>query len=355
MLKVIITLLVSVFLFFSATAAEKGNRGVSYHKGDVYAALEEAKKTGKLLIVEFYAPWNYKSRWMNSTILADSTIGSFVNESFIVGQINTTTPEGASMARQYEVTDYPCLVVFNESGDVIDKIDRTLNNEDFTARIEQILLVSDGRSAWKLRAIYNALAQDDEQECDRLMADYLLSRPTERMITVNHWPLFESRKINFYYSSAFDFMLRHKETFANKIGRERVDDQIESVLTDAIFPYIVGSVNYDSLIVNDIMGLSANLDLISADRIEGLVKLSKARSRHDVEEYLRLSSTLLRSLSEELELMLILSLDLVADFGDKTQKQRALRIVNNFKGYVNSPSNMNLIDHLSDRLSIKER
>ena len=151
---------------------QEAKRGLKYWGNDPYAALSVAKQQRKLLLVEFYADWDYRSRWMSERVLSDSTVRSLIEAEFLAVQVPTDTPDGADLAQMYQVTAYPSIVVFNTNGDVVDKIDTTLDAEDFEQRLQAILMTTQGAGAWQMRQVYSAAENGDTLATDQAMEEF---------------------------------------------------------------------------------------------------------------------------------------------------------------------------------------
>ena len=214
----------------AAMPADTVRRGLDYWGSDPYAALTEAKRQRKLLLVEFYADWNHRSRWMSDRVLGDSAVRALAGAHFLAVRVPTGTPEGAELAGIYQVTDYPAILIFNSNGDVLDKIDVTLDAEDFGQRLRTILMAVQGAGTWRLRQVYAAAEQSDPEATDAAVTRFLAGRLPQEVANNVVWPMFENSVVTRFGSPAFEYLVSHADLFRREMGREKVD----AVLAEAL-------------------------------------------------------------------------------------------------------------------------
>ena len=324
---------------------------VGYFKGNVYEALNEAAERNKLLLVEFYADWNYKSKWMNTNILGDSVVSAALARDFIVVQIPTTTPGGAELADMYKLTDYPYIVIFDGRGEPVDKLDYTLGKQDFLSHIQQVMMTVDGTAAWKLSAIFRASETGNKELADRLALEYLASNSTKDILdNNNHWRLFTDNYITYYGSSAFEFMMSHLGQFRKAIGDTEVIPRVEELFIDAIMPYAMGNIEYDSVKIVRLRADIKDTDIHSREMLLQLLSLADLRKESDTPGYINMVTTLADKAPENIVAHLLLSLEGVAGEATKEERQKAVRLVNRYRTYFNIPSQRAAIESLHSKL-----
>lgn len=317
-------------------------QSVTYFKGDVYAALGEAQKVHKLLMVEFFAQWSYKSRWMNENVISKS---KDLNNDFVLCQIDTRSVNGAALANDYQVTDYPNILIFNANGNVIDRIDKTLSLDDFEARISQTIAATDGRNAWQLAQILDAANRADKDGADRLMAQYIADHKPPFLTTPQHWNLFTNSDITFYGSTGYWFL---KDNISLFPAPEKVDEVLRRIYVDAIMPYVIGSKGFDSIYVN-----ALGSDGAKFKEVVQLAQLAQLRSEKDYYTYVQLLGNVVDVMAEQYEYPLIMSLDFVADGVDdnthKSIKRAAATLIEKLYSHTTSPVKISLIESLLDK------
>lgn len=325
--------------------------GVHYFKGTVYEALAAAQRQSKMLIVEFYAKWNYKSRWMNQNVVSRRDVYEVLDQSYVLVMVDTQTKDGAALALQYEITDYPAFVVFNQNGNVIDKIETTLDRNDFVMRLNQVEIENDGSSSWTINKIYSSAEQGDRESASKLAMEYLSKQTKEKAISPLYWDMFTNLSITYYPSEMFKYLVENRDDFALAIGKIKTDDLICSILTEASMQFAIGSHTYDSLRVDEIESIAARVNVVQSEVLIDLCRLTRFREEGNLDKYIETMNYALRNVSQEMVVNLLLSLEIVAERGDEDQKKLAKSIVEKYGKNSYSSSQSMLVETLIKKLS----
>lgn len=329
---------------------QETKRGLKYWGNDPYAALSVAKQQRKLLLVEFYADWDYRSRWMSERVLSDSTVRSLIEAEFLAVQVPTDTPDGADLAQMYQVTAYPSIVVFNTNGDVVDKIDTTLDAEDFEQRLQAILMTTQGAGAWQMRQVYSAAENGDTLATDQAMEEFLAGQLPTDVATSICWPLFENGVVNRFGSPAFDYLEKHVSIFRQQLGAGKVDPVLTETLLRAMLAYTVGSAPFQAEATQKIVTSAHNLGLSAEPLLQSMAEVAELRGSDELTLYVARLGLLMDQVPESYQLPLAISLEVVAERGDKEARNAAARIVNHVRVAQFSVNNATILEELGERL-----
>lgn len=99
---------------------------VRFMNGDLLAAKSQAKKEGKMVLVDFYAKWCMPCKWMDQTTFSDPQIGQIMNNEFVSVKINIDDLEGFNLSQQYEIQVLPTILIFNSDGTMVDRVEETM-------------------------------------------------------------------------------------------------------------------------------------------------------------------------------------------------------------------------------------
>lgn len=316
-------------------------QSVNYFQGTVYEALSAAERSSRMLVVEFYAPWSYKSRWMHDNVLAKSDLDA----DFVICAVDTRSEQGATLANQYEVTDYPNILIFNANGNVIDRIDKALSLEDFSTRLAQITITTDSRSTWQLRQIFDAAERGDREQTDKLMESYVISHKPTMLTTPTHWDLFVNSDITYYGSTAYMFLKTNRTLFADTT---QVDELLNGICIDAAMPYVIGVEQFNPDHLKQIASDAAN-----DAAIEKLCDLALLRHQNNYYQYVQTLENVIDMISEKYEYPLIMSLDFVAEGSlgveHKLTRRSASALLEKLYIKTTSPAKISLIKPLLDK------
>lgn len=313
-------------------------QGVDYFKGDVYDALLKAKNQGKVLLVECYAGWNNKSRWMNEMINSDDRVLEFLAENFIVWQIDTRTKGGAKFAVDYKVNDYPSLFVFNRSGSVIDKIDKAMEADDFIRTLEEDLFTLKGGNLWKLEQLEKAAQSGDREKTDAVFSEYLSKIGREEILNKSHRWVFDDPAITFYGSTAFFFMIdNRRELSSTPQDSIEVDGYIFSALYARMKEMLLDHNECDTVRLKEVSYLAE--ELLPKNHLlplfpPAIVAFAKA----DYDSYLHHIDMLIESVPDEEGPTLAYTLSVITENGTVSQKTYAKSIVHRLMNSAKDPS-----------------
>lgn len=345
-MKFYLTIFLLLFTF-TTTFASPAPDSTIYFKGTVYEALNSAQSSGKMLIVEFYAPWSYKSGWAHKNVVGNGRVRDFLKKSYILAMVDTQSESGANLALQYQVRDYPAFVIFNQNGNVVDKIETSLDADCFIQRLGQVILENDGSSALEIKRIYNQAEAGNYAEADRLAMKYFNRVGMQKAISPLFWELFSNIGVCFWGSSTFSYVIDNREKFNEVFGVNEVNRLIAKILNIEAMKYAIGTGVYTDREVETMKKLAAGVD----GNVEIFVDLRGYINDNKVDEYLIVLGEVLKKVESEQTSSLIMTLDFVAERGTKEQKRTAHTLLNRYGRSSKSLSQLKLIDILSKRLS----
>jgi thioredoxin-related protein len=109
-----LTLITTVLLFlgWSQAFAEKGVQFNHIKDQAAYEeAVEQAKKEGKTVLLDFYTDWCGWCKKMDKDTFALENVGEYMNQHFVSIKLDAEQEFGAQMAEKYEVEGFPTFVV----------------------------------------------------------------------------------------------------------------------------------------------------------------------------------------------------------------------------------------------------
>ena len=117
--------------------AEEPYYGVKFQKSEMLRpVLEQAKREGKLVFVDFYATWCGPCKAMDKNVFADKRIGDYINENFISYKVDADG-EGSHIAAIYDIKSLPTLLFLNTEGEVLARKDNAMGLSDFKSLAQQ--------------------------------------------------------------------------------------------------------------------------------------------------------------------------------------------------------------------------
>ena len=92
-----------------------------FFKGTVEQVLEKAKAEKKLVLVDVYTTWCGPCKLMDRTTFQDEAVVDFLTNKVIAYKIDAEKGEGIALARKYRVAGFPCILILDGSGKLVDR------------------------------------------------------------------------------------------------------------------------------------------------------------------------------------------------------------------------------------------
>lgn len=99
----------------------------TFFQGTLEEAKVMAQKTGKHILVDFYAQWCAPCKWMEETSFSDQQVKNILEDKYISVKINIDEFAGYDLKQQYEVRYLPTILIFNKKGKIIERVEETMS------------------------------------------------------------------------------------------------------------------------------------------------------------------------------------------------------------------------------------
>lgn len=118
-----ILILISTLIYASSAcntiSNAKNATGINFIEADWNKALAEAKKQNKPIFVDVYATWCGPCKQLKRITFKDSAAANFYNSHFINVSLDAEKGAGIEIAKRYQVSALPTLVIADTSGRAI--------------------------------------------------------------------------------------------------------------------------------------------------------------------------------------------------------------------------------------------
>ena len=104
--------------------------GIQFKSADWSAAVQQAKAENKPILLDIYA---LSIALLHHWAFADKQAGDYFNQHFINVALDGEQPEGAQLARQFQIRGYPTLIILSPAGEVRHKSAGYVDADDLIA------------------------------------------------------------------------------------------------------------------------------------------------------------------------------------------------------------------------------
>lgn len=105
--------------------------GMNFNKETFSEALDKAKTSHSVIMINFYSSWCNVCRRMKTEVFSNVRVNTFYNKKFINMAFNIDKEPGVSFAKKFGVEAYPTVVFLDEEGKIIQKVIGFQNVDDF--------------------------------------------------------------------------------------------------------------------------------------------------------------------------------------------------------------------------------
>lgn len=135
-MKKIVVMVVVALSSFTAMAQVKWSEGSGFE--DI---KKEAIKEQKLVFLDMYATWCGPCIYMADNVFPTKVAGDAMNDFFVSAKFDSEKGEGKKLAKTYNVTRYPTLLIIDpKDGKVLADVNGSKNPEQFAQNIADALL-----------------------------------------------------------------------------------------------------------------------------------------------------------------------------------------------------------------------
>jgi len=126
----VITLIVTIWFSYALYDQNKDSQamkvlnesGMNFHQGTFSEALDKAKSSRSVIMINFYSSWCNVCRKMKTEVFRNPRVNNFYNKNFINMALNIDKEPGKSLAKKFDVEAYPTILFVDEDSKTIRKV-----------------------------------------------------------------------------------------------------------------------------------------------------------------------------------------------------------------------------------------
>ena len=121
-----------IIILISIPYLTSAQYSIRFYNDILDEAIEMAKKEGKKIFIDSYAPWCVPCKKMNKTF-RDPKLVDYFNKKFINVKINMDGRLGSRLHTQFQVVFLPTLLFLDSNGNVVYRNDRVMSKSELLA------------------------------------------------------------------------------------------------------------------------------------------------------------------------------------------------------------------------------
>ena len=364
-----IFLIVFCLLVSTVWAKEEKNKRIQYCT-TLEEAMQQAARKHKPIFFNCYAGWAGPSVLMDSVVLTDPDLVSFIQKHFVSLRVDMPkTQEGRKLAERYRVKFYAHYLILDEKGEIIHRISGGAKAPEFKEKLKAGLNpktslagmtrhYEKGDRSFKFLAAYaGTLKTADENEKFQEVADYYLEHiDSAGLYLPQSWEIlwYKGKR---YDSEWFRFIYDHRNELVEKNG-EKVLNFIVQVLFHQVYPYMMFEKVYDMDFISEIEQKAGHLEFTSLnrDQLLDMCKILHFRQQKKYSEMLDLWGKMVPNLpNEALKVRYDATLGRLQDMNETEKKQAIAYLKERMAGMTGSTLERyrQIVTELSDYQGIR--
>lgn len=281
-----------IFLFLllgSGVYAQETATGIHFLQEKWTEVLEKAQQEDKFIFVDAYTDWCGPCKRMDREVFTDQQVGTYYNAEFINVKINMEKGEGQSIARKYNVSQYPSFLFISGNGEIQH---RAIGYQTVPKFMDLGAVAND-----KKRNLFAyTLRFDKGDRNEKFLKNYaqmLLDAGDARHIKVAEayletqraWNTPENTQFIFTFatdaeSKMFDYLVQHKDIFARIFGSQKVEGKIQQLIYNKL-----QQVGGDEASFAQVKRMYSKVYPDKADEMTSRFKLAYYRQNYQMEKY----------------------------------------------------------------------
>ncbi|MBT1452245.1 thioredoxin family protein [Glaciecola sp. XM2] len=125
--------------FVQSYLGEQARANIPIEVHTLQVGLDQAKAHNKLIIADYSAIWCPSCRKLDSQIYADLKVAETIDSHFVLVKIEHDSAQGEMFAKQYGLTGFPRVLVFDQDGQRMTEMPLTFDAQAYNANLQKVV------------------------------------------------------------------------------------------------------------------------------------------------------------------------------------------------------------------------
>lgn len=310
-----------------------GQSGIQFKDMSWETALNEAKKTNKLIFLDAYATWCAPCKTLEKYTFTDAAVGALFNSTFINVRFDMEQYPGLELAEKYQVNVYPTLLFINGNGELVHRGcgavevselltlgQDAMNPEKSLLSMKKVYEAGD-RSPEKMEEYLTALSAAC-QDLTVFLTNHFAGVSETQLPDNENWFLIREY-VGDIYSREFLYLLKNQEAFHAKQDQQAVQDKIFDTFMMAYYD-VAESPDYALFGMKSIRYLADTHEFEEKKAFIDFLDFGQGELMEDWEMYARGATSFIEPETENKDLIMDVAWKFYLFVNDKEQLLKAL-------------------------------
>jgi thiol-disulfide isomerase/thioredoxin/cell division protein FtsN len=181
------------YSFIFIVSSPLSGQTMPFTKGNLAQVKSKSQTEGKLHFAYFYTDWCLPCKWMEDNTFKDAELIQFVQQNYLAVKLNIDDKDGQQMREQFDVEFLPTLIIFNQSGDIVEKFEESLTPSRMLEALKKQRLNMAGASV-KLPPLKKSTVPVTEKQSETPKVEKTVPISREESKTPPIQPIIEAKK-----------------------------------------------------------------------------------------------------------------------------------------------------------------
>lgn len=221
---------------------------VRWVDGGLAEALEQARQLHRPVMLLCYETWCQHCKYTREQVMTDAAVGEFFNKNYICVAQDMDKDAGPEMNKSIKIHAFPTFVFYNETGEVIYRIEGEKKPSVLIAEGKNALVTE--RQFPSLKAQFEKDTTDGDHcyqyvsalhrggvDCNAITDRYFATQTDKQLLSELNWRIF-TNGVSDFESRMFRFVIGHQREYGRIVSQERIRRKMLYEVRELLTPLV---------------------------------------------------------------------------------------------------------------------